>query len=90
MLSLFFSLRDKGPALSAVLSRLIFPSVVRTLSSVADKPFLHPITGAFVTSVLGLFSFVLLLHLHWLLLACLSIIASGAPVLHTPPAGSLD
>lgn len=46
ILCLLFALRDKGPALGTLLSRLVFPALVRTLSSSDADRFVHPVTGA--------------------------------------------
>jgi hypothetical protein len=45
VLCLFFALRDKAPAFNALLQRLVFPTLVRTLWSSPGEDFLHPITG---------------------------------------------
>jgi hypothetical protein len=45
VLCLFFALRDKGSALSAVLNRLVFPALVRTLATATTDVFIHPVTG---------------------------------------------
>ncbi len=45
LLCLLFALRDKGAALGTVLGRLVFPALIRTLSTAGSEQFVHPVTG---------------------------------------------